>query len=138
MKNKTLLPLLELLCMIVIFAISSAFCLRGFIIANTISAKQYALDSSVIIVQNTAETLKASKGDFSAINSIYAGNISDNLFTVYFDKNFSVTTDKSTAKHTLLVRINNNNDWICSATITMYNSNNIIFSIDTGWQEDDQ
>lgn len=138
MKNKTLLPLLELLCMIVIFAISSALCLRGFIIANTISAKQYALDSSVIIVQNTAETLKASNGDLSSVNSIYAGNISDNLFTAYFDKSFSVTTDKSTAKYTLLVLINNNNDWICNATITMYNSDDVIFSIDTGWQEDVQ
>ena len=78
MKNKAFLSILEQLCMILIFAIASAVCLRVFYSANNISKSRDTLDQAVIAAQNTAELIKSTKGDLQAcaakLEGIYDNN----------------------------------------------------------------
>ena len=59
MKNKTSLMLMELLVMVLVFALASAICLRVFARSHEISLQAEAQDRAVQIAQNAAETVKA-------------------------------------------------------------------------------
>ena len=66
MKNKTPLPLMEQLIMILVFALSAALCLQGFALADHLSRQQKSREKAVVIAQNIAETLKAFSGDYAS------------------------------------------------------------------------
>ena len=59
MKNKTSLMLMELLVMVLVFALASAICLRVFARSHELSAQTAAQDRAVLAAQNAAETVKA-------------------------------------------------------------------------------
>lgn len=60
MRNKTLLVLLEQLVMVLVFALSAAFCLRVFVLSDRISREQETMTQAVLQAQNMAELLKGS------------------------------------------------------------------------------
>lgn len=62
MRNKGALVLMELLVMVLVFALASAWCLQAFLQADAISHRTQRLDEAVILAQNGAEQLKAEKG----------------------------------------------------------------------------
>lgn len=62
MKNRASLVLMELLVMILVFALAAALCLQAFVGADTISRTTELQDEAVLLAQNTAESLKATKG----------------------------------------------------------------------------
>lgn len=59
MKNKTSLMLMELLVMILVFALAGAICLKVFARSHEISEATLCRDRAVQVAQNAAETLKA-------------------------------------------------------------------------------
>jgi len=59
MKNKTSLMLMELLVMILVFALAGAICLKVFARSHEISETTLCRDRAVQVAQNAAETLKA-------------------------------------------------------------------------------
>lgn len=64
MKNKTTLMLMELLVMVLVFALASVICLRVFVRAQELSEQTQNRDRAVLAAQNAAETVKAC-GDLS-------------------------------------------------------------------------
>ena len=69
MKSKAPLALIELVIMILIFAVSAALCLKAFMWAQQ-QAKDIALrDIAILQVQNSAELVKAGRGDLSLVRS---------------------------------------------------------------------
>ena len=66
MKNKAPLALMELVIMILIFALAAALCLQAFQWASEQSQQIALRDDAVLAVQNMAEALKASGGDAGA------------------------------------------------------------------------
>ena len=64
MRSKTPLALMEQLVMVLVFALSAAFCLRVFVAADRLSREQEALSYAVAAAQNTAELLKISGEDW--------------------------------------------------------------------------
>ena len=63
MKNKAPLALMEILVMILVFAVAAAVCLTSFVWADKESKNMELQNDAVIIVQNTAEALKFRKGN---------------------------------------------------------------------------
>ena len=59
MKNKTTLMLMELLIMVLVFALASAICLKVFVRSHEISSETQNRDRAILAVQNAAETVKA-------------------------------------------------------------------------------
>lgn len=59
MKNKTSLMLMELLIMVLIFALAGAICLRVFARSQAISVQTQHRSQAVLAAQNAAETVKA-------------------------------------------------------------------------------
>lgn len=62
MRSKASLSLMELLVMILVFALASAFCMQAFGRAQAISLETMRRDEAVVLAQNGAELLKAGIG----------------------------------------------------------------------------
>ena len=136
MKNKTILPLLELLCMIVVFAVSAALCLQGFALASKLSARQIAKDKSVITVQNAAEILKANNGDINTLNAVYHGTTTDGVFNAYFDADFNNTENSYATEYTLTISpLNSESQFLGIAHVYVSDDDGILFEINVAWQE---
>lgn len=59
MKNKTTLMLMELLIMVLVFALAAAICLKVFVRSHELSSETQNRDRAMLAAQNAAETVKA-------------------------------------------------------------------------------
>lgn len=67
MKNRTSLVLMELLVMVLVFALAAAVCLGVFAKADSISKETARRDTAVTLAQNAAEMLQATGGDAAQV-----------------------------------------------------------------------
>ena len=74
MRSKTPLILIELLVMLLIFALVAGVCIRAFLWANRVSARSAQRDLAVIAAQNAAELTKYYAGDFRTAAAEQGGN----------------------------------------------------------------
>jgi hypothetical protein len=137
MKNKVPLALLEQVIMILIFALTAAFCLQGFVLSDRISRQQEMQTQAVLIAQNTAETLKNTSGDFSKSASHLGGITTEETWIIPYDGSWQPLLSLDTATYILEVtRLNSSNPKLGSAQIQVLNAEDILFEIITAWQED--
>ena len=66
MGNKTPLFLMELLILVLVFAIAGTACLTAFVRADALSREAARTDRAVILARNAAQTLQATGGDTRA------------------------------------------------------------------------
>ena len=59
MGRRASLTLMELLVIVLVFALCAALCLRVFVAADGISQENHLRDEATLLAQNTAEALKA-------------------------------------------------------------------------------
>ncbi len=85
MRGKGTLSLLEQSLMLLIFALATALCLKGFLAAELTAEKNAALDEAVLQARNAAEQLKYSCGEWEGEHSS-----ADHIVTVrYVDSEVS-------------------------------------------------
>ena len=75
MKRKSSLVLLELLIMVMVFALAAAFCLQAFTQADRISRDTLHRDIAVRLCDNAAQTIKAEGDVASAAASLGASPV---------------------------------------------------------------
>ena len=112
MKNKVSLQLMELLVMILVFALAAALCLQVFARAREISEETAWRDQAVILARNAAEVLKATAGDRSAAEALSRDD-------------YRVTVKGKPARILGLGE----------AEIQVFREGRLLFCLDTGWQE---
>ena len=112
MKHKASLLLMEQLVMILVFALAAALCLQVFARANAISEETGQRDHAVLLARNAVELLKATEGDVIAAESL-----SHNGYRVMV-----ISTDSPVPG-------------LACAEIQVSFAENLLFSLDTGWQE---
>ena len=113
MKSKTSLILMEQLMMILIFALAAAICLQLFAGAKAIAEETSRLDQAVILAQNAAEVLKATGGDIVAAE-------------VLSEEGYRLTVHKQESSVSGLGM----------AEIQVSFSENVLFTLNAGWQEE--
>lgn len=137
MKNKAPLSLIEQLIMILVFALTAAFCLQGFTLANRISRHQEAQAKAVVITQNAAELLKYTSGNFSQSASILGGSVNGDVWIVPYDASWQLISSSPEAVYLLKVTCLNTDDpFLGTAQIQVLCEEEVIFEITTAWQED--
>lgn len=124
MKNKTFLPLIEQMIMILIFALAAAFCLQGFASADRISKRQAVLTEAVVTVQNTAEILKSSHGDYDLAAELLTGTVTDTGLQIQTE---DYTLTATAAEEQL--------DSLASAKIKVLYKTETIYELTVSWQE---
>lgn len=85
MNSKTPLLLMEQILMLLVFAITAAFCLRAFVLADFRSAENAARDRAVVEAQSAAEYYKAFMGDAQESAASMEGYEKDGLLCVDYD-----------------------------------------------------
>lgn len=78
MKHKSQLRIIEQTIMILVFAIAAAICLKAFLATSEISGAIRLKDLAVTQVQNTAEILKATHGDYEKAAERLNGKFEEN------------------------------------------------------------
>ena len=112
MKSKASLQLMEQLVMILVFAVAAALCLQVFARSREISLETARRDQAVALGRNAAELLKATGGDEEA-----AENLSRDGYCI------EVTPQISTQPG------------LAIAEIRVLFEGELLFRLDTGWQE---
>lgn len=136
MKSKSLLPLMEQLIMILVFALTSVLCLQGFAAANRMSRRQESTGRAVVLAQNAAEILKYTTGDFEQAAELLGGQIESGIWEIYYDINAHVTSVKDDAAYLLQATPSADNDpFLGSSHIRVFSEEELLFEIKVAWQE---
>lgn len=141
MRNKAFLSLMELICMAAVFALAATICIRGFLLANSISNERQTLDNAVRTAQNAAELLKAHHGDTDAAANILCGFSDEDSLVVFYDANWSPVAVEDDAEYVLCSvpsHTNENTPTLSISEIRVSCGEECIFSLTVGWQEDEQ
>ena len=112
MKHKTSLLLMEQLVMVLVFALAAALCLSVFVKADRISQETVRRDEAVLLAQNAAQALKATSGDVE--QAIATASESDYRMEI-----------EQIDSHRLLGQ----------AEIRVWQEDELVFALRTGWQE---
>ena len=112
MKNKTSLLLMEQLIMVLVFALAAALCLTAFVKADRISRETVRRDEAALLAQNVAQVLKATSGDAEQA---------------------AETADGS--GYRLEIEQIDTYDLLGQAEIRVWQEDELVFTLRTGWQE---
>ena len=112
MKNKSSLLLMEQLVMVLVFALAAALCLTAFVKADQISRETVRRDEAVLLAQNAAQVLKATSGDVEL--AMEEGAASD---------------------YRLEIERIDTHDLLGQAEIRVWQEEELVFALQTGWQE---
>ena len=113
MKNKTSLLLMEQLVMVLVFALAAAICLSAFVKADQISRETVRRDEAVLLAQNAAQVLKATSGDMDRAIAVAEGS------------DYRMEIEQLKTGLTLMGQ----------AEIRVWLEEELVFSLQTGWQE---
>lgn len=97
MKSKAPLALIEMLVMILVFALAAALCLNIFVLADRRSETNAARDRAVLAAQTAAETVKSCGGDMERAARLLNARWADGTLSIPTNDMFtlSVTPVKS-------------------------------------------
>ena len=135
MKNRAFLSILEQLCMILIFAVAAAICLRAFSLANSISRDREVLDQAVIAAQNTAEVLKSNKGDFVASAAKLSGSNENASLVIRYGEDGLPTSDEANVHFKLIADMHTSPHPLTEcARIQVIQNDSVIYELTVAWQ----
>ncbi len=135
MQNKAPLALIELLIMLLVFALASGLCLQAFSSAKQSSLYNIKQDAAVLQAQNAAELLKYYHGDFYAAAEHMGGTSDDFCWSINYDKNWNIVSDEGIYQLSVIKR---EHDSILrgQADISIYDeTNTVLCALSVAWQE---
>ena len=92
MKRKASLILIELMLMLLVFALAAALCVQAFVWADDNSRQSQAADAALMQAQNAAELLKHHRGEFSMAAADFGGLWDGDSWTVFYDEHWNITS----------------------------------------------
>ncbi len=125
MRSKAPLALMELIIMVLVFALSAALCLRIFAFSDSVSRRNQQRDQAVLLAQNMAETVKTSRG----------ANVPQ---TVWYDENGMSVLEETAAVYRLDVQpLETDVPGLGEAEIRVcpVEAEAPLFSLNVAWQE---
>ena len=137
MKNKAPLSLMEQLMMLLVFALAAALCLQVFSVSSRESRRIEARTGAVAMVQNTAETVKASKGDISQYPLLLGGAGDGESWEICYDETWSETIPEQAGYHIRIIPQKTSLPTLGRATVSAFaeTEEDALFSVTVSWQE---
>ena len=105
MKSKAPLTLMELMIMVLVFALSAALCLQVFITADRLSRESSARDQAVLTAENAAETVKHYAGDLENAAKSLGGDVSGDCLKVYYDAQWNQVAEDGNVAYDVTVEL---------------------------------
>ena len=136
MKSKAPLSLMEQLVMLLVFALAAALCLQVFLLSGQMSLRGEARDRAVTQVQNAAEVLKASGGDFPALEKQLGGTGDAEAWEIRYDENWKNISGEDPAYRLLITPVSTGDPMLGSASVSCVTSReDVLFQVTVSWQE---
>lgn len=82
MKSRAPLVLMELVVMVLVFALASALCLHAFVLSRQLAHRSLLADEALLLAQNAAETLKLTGGNLQTAAAQLGGQAQAGLWTL--------------------------------------------------------
>ena len=137
MNRKSVLHLMELLIMVLVFAIAASVCVQCFAYAHRLSKEQGKKTAAILMVQNAAELLKGASGDFSAIESQLGGSGTEQVWQVPMDQNWDAVPKLEQATYLLLIEKKSaTSPYLGMASVQLQCRGETLVEITVAWQED--
>ena len=136
MKSKAPLTLMELLIMVLIFALTVGLCVRIFVTADQWSRESQLRDRAVAEVQNTAEMIKHHNGDLREIEEALDVQSRDKQLILYYDKDWTKAPETEAVYHVTVEWIPSPEPLMGSALVSSgVVGGEDLFGVAVGWQE---
>ena len=119
-RSKTSLFLMELVLMILFFAVSAAVCMRVFAAAQLRSDRSSDLSNASLQAQSAAECWKRTEGDAAATAALLGGTETDSGMTLYLDGHWQPCTEAE-ADYMLQLAADGADAEICVLHVDHYN-----------------
>lgn len=125
MKNRTSLVLMELLVMVLVFALAAAMCVRVFVRSDQISREIGRRDLAVTLVQNGAETIKLCRGNMEQAARMLEGEYTQDACVVHPSDDYRLE----------IIRQDSGIPGLGRALVTVWWDEKELFSLPAAWQE---
>lgn len=103
MNRKSVLQMMELLIMVLVFAIITSICVRCFVHADHLSQRQENKASAVLVAQNAAELLKSTSGNMEKVAEQMGGFCEGDSWCMPMNASWEVIEDREQATFLLMV-----------------------------------
>ena len=124
MNQRQTLTLMELTVMLLIFALAAALCMNCFARLEMKSRETFCRDRSLVQLQNAAEVLRSSGGDFAAAAEVCGGTWDGSQWLLDFGEyRIQAQPEDTGVPH------------LGGADMAVVYQGNILVSIDVRWQE---
>ena len=139
MRNKAPLSLMELLCMLLVFALSAALCLQVFALSARVSRKIEAQGQAVNNVQNTAELVKYCRADVSQYPKLLGGEGDAGLWRIGYDDSWQKISPDEASYIISVTPVSCDLEGLGKADISAVSAKGEeLFALSVSWQEVDR
>ena len=137
MRDRSLLPMMEQLIMLVVFALSAVLCVQAFVLADRTSRQCEERDRAMVEAQNAAEKIKSVRGDLSLAAACYGGTENGLMWGWSLDEDWQEAQEDLTY-HVLVTPLETENPLLGSAEVTIYGEEGqTLAALPVAWQEVD-
>lgn len=148
MKRKAPLTLMELMVMILVFALAAALCLQAFAQSDRMSRDSEARDRAAVLCQSVAELIQHNGGDPTAaltkVNGVPPLEWSDFVWLEDYDEDWKVVsrsgTDPSSSYILKVTKVDSALPGLGRATVEAFTQDSgemeSLFSIEISWQKE--
>ena len=136
MKSKAPLALMELILMVLVFALAAGLCLQVFVFAGQVSRNCEAKDRAMLVVQNAAEVWKINDGDAQKCVQKLGGEVDASVWQIGYDATWEKTPVSEAEYLVRAVPIETNDPLLGFATVSAQTADGeSLFQVDIAWQE---
>lgn len=137
MKSKASLSMMELVIMILVFAIAATVCVRIFVHAEITSLDQLHRDDAMLLCENLTETLKSNGGNIRAAAKAFGTDCSEDAASLRlcFDASLQPCAPGDAAYFLNLV-LNENGTYAAEGTLNVISDDGkLLYSMVSAWQK---
>ena len=145
MSRKAPLTMMELMVMILVFALAAALCLQAFVKSDQMSRRVEARDTAAVLCQSVAELIQHEKGDLAlALEKVSGTEAAQRPGFGYFanyDSDWKVIEGVGTGAYTLrVIEIDSDIQGLGKAQVEAYQWSKgemeSLFSLEVSWQKE--
>lgn len=137
MNRKSVLQMMELLIMLLVFAISTSICVRCFVHADQLSQRQENKAAAVLVAQNAAELLKSTSGNMEKAAEQMGGFCDGNSWCMPMNALWEAIEEREQAVFLLEVTRENKTELpLGTALLRVTVGEESLIEIRVAWQED--
>ena len=127
MRSKAPLVMMEMLVMLLVFALAAGLCVKAFVWSRNETEANFRMDRAVLAAENTAQIIKSAAGDFEEAAGLLSGDSDGDTLTY--------TIELENGNLEITAEIIKMDQYLGTAEIVVLDQGKEVFALETSWQE---